>query len=128
MNSAMNSATANWTTGFEKFIELGHANVEAFMAAGKIATKNLENITQEMTETVTTRVDEGNEASRAIFACKDAKAIVDLQQEQIRTFIEKSVSDGTKLSDLSMKAVTETVAPLADRFNATVETMLKPQI
>jgi phasin family protein len=126
--SKMTSTPPNWTAGYEKWVELGNANVEAFMAAGKIATKNMEAFTQEVMETVKARFDEGTEASRAMMACKDAKALVDLQQEQVRSFIESSISDGSKLSELSMKAVSETVAPLADRINANVETLFKPQV
>jgi len=83
--------------------------------------QGFEEIAGKMMGFVSASVQESMAASKAMFECRDVKALVDLQTEQIRKSVDTVVAEGTELSEMSVKTATKAISPLNERFNATVD-------
>jgi phasin family protein len=125
LNQEQATAAMNAFTGWDDVTEIGKENAEAWVASSKIAAQSFEQIADKMMGYVTTSVEEGVATSKAMLECRDVKALVDLQTQQIRKSVDTIVAEGTELSEMSVQAATKAMTPLNERFNATVDKMAK---
>ncbi|MBE9552989.1 MAG: TIGR01841 family phasin, partial [Proteobacteria bacterium] len=61
-----------------------------------------------------------SEAAKALFSAKSFNEAVELQGEIARKSFDKSLSEGTKLSELSLKVANEAFQPIQQQFTAAV--------
>ena len=57
---------------------------------------------------------------------QSSREIVDLQSEYAKTSFDNIVSEGTKISEMTVKVANEALEPINARMNAAVEKMSKP--
>lgn len=121
----MKNGTDAFAKNYESFIDFGNGNVEAVVEAGKIYASGVEKITQEVVKTVKTSVEDNLAVTKAVMACTDPKEWVDLQARQVGKFFDAWLAQGAKLSEMSADAFAKAAAPINQRFNETVEKVVK---
>ena len=121
----MQNGADAFTKSHEQLIELGNRNVEAMAEASKIAATGMEQITQEVLTSVRTSFEDGFAVTRAAITCKDPQELFDLQTTQFRKFVDSWITEGTKLSEMSLKTFTDAMAPINSRVNENVEKIVK---
>lgn len=114
------------STEYERMKEMSTGNVEAVMSAGKIAASGFEDIAREMTNYFKTTVEDSVSASSALLACKDIQEVYDLQTKQAQKFWDLWLTESTKLSEMSYKMVSDSMAPISERVTASVNEFNKP--
>lgn len=124
-NQEQASAAMNAFKGWDEFAEIGKENAEAVVASGKLAAQGFEEIADKLMGYVTASVEDGVATSKAMLECRDVKAWMDLQSQQIRKSVDTLVAEGTELSEMSVQTATKAMAPLSERFSATVSKWTK---
>ena len=125
MEKTMKNGTDAFAKNYESFIDFGNGNVEAVIEASKIYASGMEKITREVANCVKASVEVNLAATKAVLACKDPKDLVDLQAQQVGKFFDTWLAEGTRFSEMSIDAVTKAAAPINQRFNETVEKVVK---
>jgi len=120
-NQEQTTAAMNAFKGWDDITEIGKENAEAWVASGKIAAQGFEQIADKMMGYVTASVEESVATSKAMLECRDVKALVDLQTQQVRKSVDSIVAEGTELSEMSVQTATNAISPLSERFTATVD-------
>jgi phasin family protein len=121
----MKNGTDAFAKNYESFIDFGNGNVEAVVEASKIYASGVEKITQEVVNGVKTSVEENLAATKAVMACTDPKEWVDMQARQAGKFFDAWLAQGAKISEMSADAFAKAAAPINQRFNETVEKVVK---
>ena len=121
----MKNGTDAFAKNYESFIDFGNGNVEAVVEASKIYASGVEKITQEVVNGVKTSVEDNLAVTKAVMACTDPQELVDLQARQVGKFFDAWLAQGAKLSEMSVDALTKAAAPINQRFNETVEKVVK---
>ena len=121
----MKNGTDAFVKNYESFIDFGNGNVEAVVEASKIYASGVEKITQEVVNGVKISVEDNLAVTKAAMACTDPKEWADLQARQVGKFFDAWLAQGAKLSEMSVDAVTKAAAPINQRFNETVEKVVK---
>lgn len=124
-NQEQATAAMDAFKGWDDFTEIGKENAEAWAASGKIAAQGVEQIADKVMGLVTASVEDGVATSKAMLECRDVKALVDLQTQQVRKSVDTIVAEGTELSEMSVQAATKAMTPINERFNATVDKLAK---
>ncbi len=120
-NQEQTTRAMNAFKGWDDLTEIGKGNAEAFVASGKIAAEGFEAIADKWMGLMTASVEEGVAASKAALECRDVKALVDLQTQQVRKSVDTLVAESTELSEISVQTATKALTPISERFTATVD-------
>ncbi|CCQ74283.1 phasin family protein [Magnetospira sp. QH-2] len=112
--------------GYEDMMTVGRANMEAFIQSANIFVKGYQDLTQEALKLAQTSMEDSLVNTKALFACKDIKALSDLQVSLVRGGYESFVTESRKLTEKSVKLTEEAMLPLAERANVTVASLSKP--
>ncbi|MGE5505498.1 MAG: phasin family protein [Actinomycetota bacterium] len=110
---------------YEDAIALAKDNVDAVVKAGTILTQGLQDLGKSVFGLAQETLEEQVSLSKALFGAKTLRELFDLQSTLVKTNFDKLVSEGTRLSDRSVKLVEEAMAPIHDQVNATVDRMVK---
>lgn len=119
-------ATAAVTQGYGDFAALQKDAFDALMRSGEILAKGAEALGKEYFAFAQKTAEAGNEAAKALMAAKSVTEFVQLQSDFIRINLDKSVGEGTKLSEMSLKIASEAFEPLQKQMTAAVEAGMKP--
>ncbi|WP_189046016.1 phasin family protein [Aliidongia dinghuensis] len=112
--------------GYEDFAAFGKANLDAFVQANTLFAKGIEELSKEVVSLTQSSLESSAAATKAIFAAKTLKDVVELQADFAKTSFEKLVANSTKLGELTVKLATDSAAPLGARVTAAAEKALKP--
>lgn len=107
--------------GYDEFAALQKDGVDALIKAGEIWAKGAEEFGKAYMALAQEAAEANSEAAKAILSAKSLKEVVDLQGEIARKSFDKSLSEGTKLSELSLKVANEAFQPIQQQFTAAVE-------
>lgn len=107
--------------GYDEFAAIQKDGMDAFIKAGEIWAKGAEDIGKAYMAFVQETAESGSEAAKAFLSAKSLKDVFDLQGEIARKTFDKSLSEGKKLSELSLKVVNDAFQPIQKQFAATVE-------
>lgn len=107
--------------GYDDFAAMQKEGMDAFIKAGEIWAKGAEDLGKAYFAFVQEAAESGSEATKAILSAKSLKDVFDLQGEIARKNFDKSLSEGKKFSELSIKVVNETFQPIQKQFAAVVE-------
>ena len=107
--------------GYDEFAALQKNGVDALIKAGEIWAKGAEEFGKAYMALAQETAEANSEAAKAILSAKSLKEVVDLQGEIARKSFDKSLSEGTKLSELSLKVANEALQPIQQQFTAAVE-------
>lgn len=110
---------------YDKLMTAGNENMEAVVSAGKIAAAGFEKVNQEVLAYAKTQMEESMAISREMMGCKDVNDFFGLQSEVSRKMLDSWMAESSKLTEMSLKTLTDAMAPLTDRVNANMETVSK---
>jgi len=114
--------------GYEDFAAFGKANLEAFVQANTLFAKGIESLSKEVVSLAQSSLESSTAATKAIFAAKTLKDVVELQADFAKTSFEKLVANSTKIGEMTVKLATDSAAPIGARVTAASEKALKPTV
>ncbi|UCH74101.1 MAG: phasin family protein [Rhodospirillales bacterium] len=119
-------AAAVAAQGYGDFAVLQKEAFDALVRSGEILTKGAEALGKEYLAFAQEAAEANNQAAKALMGAKSVTEFVQLQSDYFRISLDKSVDEGTKLSEMSMKIATEAFEPLQKQMTAAVEAGIKP--
>lgn len=123
---AIVKAGADAFKGYEDLIAFNKDNVDAFVKCGTLFAQGMQEINKVVLGLAQTSMEDGVNATKAMFACKSVKDVVAVQSDLAKNNYETLVTEGKKLSEMSLKLAETVGAPLAARVNLAVEKLTKP--
>lgn len=106
--------------GYDEFAALQKESVDALIKAGAIWAKGAEDFGKAYLALAQETAEANSDAAKALFSAKSFKEAVELQGEIARKSFDKSLSEGTKLSELSLKVANEAFEPIQQQLTAAV--------
>ncbi len=110
---------------YEDIVGFGKEAVDAWVQAGTIFTRGFHDIGSKVFGIAQGVVEDNVTASKQLLAAKTIRDVVDLQTSFSRTQFDRLVAEGSHLSDLSVKLVEESFAPLGQKVNAVIDKLVK---
>lgn len=107
--------------GYDDFAVLQKDGVDALIKAGEIWARGAEDFGKAYLALAQEAAEVNSEAAKAILSAKSLKEVVDLQGDFARKGFDKSLSEGAKLSELSLKVANEAFQPIQQQFTAAIE-------
>jgi len=111
---------------YEDVAKLGKGGVDAFVAAGNVATKGVETLNAEVLSFAKAQYEDNVAATKAVLAAKTLQEVVELQNEFAKSAFEAYSAQVTKLSEVAAKLAQDAFAPINAQVQATVEKLVKP--
>ena len=106
--------------GYDEFAALQKEGVDALIKAGAIWAKGAEDFGKAYLALAQETAEANSDAAKALFSAKSLEEAVELQGEIARKSFDKSLSEGTKLSELSLKVANEAFQPIQQQLTAVV--------
>ena len=106
----------------EQLAKFHQGNLEAMIKASQIFATGLQDISKHVAENAKATLEESVSTFRALTTEKSVKEALELQTSFAKASIEKAMSEGSKLTETSLKLAEQAYAPLTARVNAAVET------
>jgi len=119
-------AASQFVKNYEAYTAFTKGNVEAVVASGTIAVKGLEDLSKASIAYTQSSYESSVAASKAALSAKSLREITDLQTSFAKSAFDSALSEGTKLTELSVKVTKEALQPLSARVNVAVEQLSKP--
>lgn len=111
--------------GLEEVTELSKQNLDAVAESTTLLAQGCQEINSALLGFAQNSMQTGLNACKSLMDCKSMQDALDLHTAYARDFFEGMVSEGTRISELSVRVANEAFEPVRDRVNATVEKMLK---
>ncbi|MFC3227592.1 phasin family protein [Marinibaculum pumilum] len=111
---------------FETFGSFGRENFDAWVQASNSAAKLFENMNAEHLAFTKAQVDDTVAAAKAMMGAKTLQELYDLQNDYMKSSMDAMMQQSTKLGEMSTKLSKETFEPLNERFQQTVDKMMRP--
>jgi phasin family protein len=112
--------------GYDDVKVEGQVTFDAVTRASTVFTKGVEAFGQEVIAYAQSSVAQNVEAVKALTTAKTFKDMIELQTGFARASFDQFLAESAKLSELSVKVATETVAPLQDRASVAAKKIWKP--
>lgn len=107
---------------YEDVVAFNKDNMEAVVNSSTILTEGLKEVSEGVVAYAQSSVKENVEATKALFDCKDAKTLADLQAKIAKESYEKFLAEAGKISSASTKLAEDAWAPITARVNVAFET------
>ena len=109
------------TEAAEQLADVAKANVEAFVAAGRIAATGAKSLGQDIVARGREGVEQASEAVKTLAEAKSPTEFFQLQSEIARTSFDRMVSEGSRLTESLVKLTGEAIQPLSNRASQNIE-------
>jgi len=109
----------------EELVSLGQGNFAALLKAGQIWTTGLQQLATQVAASAQASLGETLAVFTALSSAKSPQDALHLQTKLVRSALEKTLADSSRIGDASVKLLEHTLAPLAVRATLTVETFSK---
>ncbi|MBP7066649.1 phasin family protein [Ferrovibrio sp.] len=106
--------------------KLSKDGVEAFVAAGTVASKGVENLNADLLAFAKSQYEGNIAAAKAIIAAKTLQEVVELQNGFTKSAFEAYTAQFSKFSEAATKLAQDSFAPINAQVQATVEKLVKP--
>lgn len=116
---------------FKGFDEIqGHSrdNLSAVMKANAAAVKGLEEIGRAWFDLTQGVLDQSVSTTKAMMTARSLREVADVQNDYAKAAFDSFVAEGSRLSEISIKATNEAFAPLSERVSVMVEKFAKPMV
>lgn len=110
----------------ENLLDLSKESADAVMASGSQWVKGLQGLAQSMVDFVHSSIEDAVAHSQAAASVKSVRELVQLQRSFARSGLEKTIAEGTRLSEDSLRLVEAVSTPLSRRVEKTVQELVKP--
>lgn len=105
----------------EEMSQLGQGNVEALVAASKVAAKGVETLGQEVAEFGRKSFEEASAALKSFAEVKSPTDLFRLQSEFAKSQFESMIAESSKMSEAMMKLAGDVAQPLTSRYSVAAE-------
>ena len=122
---AVEQAQAAALKSYEDIVGFGKETVEALVQAGSIFSRGVQDISTKVIGIAQNVVEQNVSVSKQILAAKTIRDVVDLQTAFSREQFDHLVNEGSHLSDLSVKLVEDSFAPLGQKVNEAIDKLVK---
>lgn len=119
-------AGADMFKGYEDVTVFGKDNLDAFMTTSTLLAEGLRDLNKVWFDLAQNSLERNAAATKAVFECKSVNEFADVQNDLMKENLEKIVTEGRKISDMSMKLAEEVTAPLNSRVAAAMDKVAKP--
>jgi phasin family protein len=114
-------------TQMEKCADLGKSNMEAMTQCSTVMAKGFEEMSKNMMSWMQSAMEQGMATSKQMLSVKTLREMIDLQTEFMRSFMDNSMAETTKLGEISTRVANQAIAPISARVNEFVETIASNQ-
>ena len=104
-----------------EFADIAKANVEAIVAAGRIAASGAQSLGQDVVARGREGVEQASNAVRSLAEAKSPTEFFQLQSELAKASFDRLVSEGSRLTESVVKLAGEAIQPLSNRASANAE-------
>ena len=108
-----------------ELVSLGQGNFAAVLQAGQIWTTGLQQLATQVAASAQASLGETLAVFTALSSAKSPQHALDLQTKLVRSAVEKTLADSSRIADASVKLLEQTLAPLTARATLKVETFSK---
>lgn len=122
----LEKASANAFKAYEELSQFQKDNYAAYVTASAILAKGAEDVGKAWFAFTQDSLENVAQTAKALLGAKTLREAVDLQNEWAKSNLDKLVTEGSRLSELTVKVTNEALAPLNARVNVAVEKLLKP--
>ena len=119
-------ASAAATQGYGDFTAFQKDAFDALVRSSEILARGAEALGKEYFAFAQHTATANSEAAKALLAARSLQEVVDLQSKMVRTNFDKSVDEGGKISEMSLKIASDAFEPLQKQISVAVETAMKP--
>ncbi len=110
---------------YEEVIAFGKDNVDAMVKANALFVKGVQDLNKEIFAIAQAAIEENAAVAKKMLGCKSVQDAVAIQSDVVKTSYEKAMTDGRKISDLTVKLAEVASEPITKRVNVTVEKFTK---
>ena len=100
-------------------------NMDALMAAGDIWFKGYEAIGKACFAYAQETAEKGAEVAKAVMSAKSVQDAIDVQTDFAKQRFDSMATESAKISEMSVKATNEALAPIQKRFDDSVSKFMK---
>jgi len=118
-------AGAEMFKGYEDVSGFSKENIDAVMASSAVLSKGLQDFNKTWFALAQDAMEQNVAATKKMLGCKNVAEVVEVQSDLAKANYDKAVTEGRKLSDMTIKLAEEATAPITSRVNSTVETFTK---
>jgi len=118
-------ASASTAEKIGDMAEFNRSNAEAIVAASLTYMKGMEELRGAFIELVQAQCQSGIAASQALMRCKSLPTLAATHSEFTKNSIDRTLANGTKLTEIARKVAEETIAPIHQRITEAVKSMPK---
>lgn len=115
-------------TTAEELMSFQQGNFEAMMKSGQIWATGLQDLGRHWAASAQAQMDETMGTVKAMTAVKSLREAVELQSTLARSSVEKVVTEGSKITDVTMKLAEQTLAPITARLSLAAERFGRPTV
>ena len=115
----------NYTRAYGEFSKFSQETLGVYMKAGEIFAKGAEDIGQAVFKLAKVTAETNAEAAKAVFAAKTINDVVDVQNDFALESYQTLFSEGTKISELSLKVAHEAFEPLKEQLHSSMAKTMK---
>ncbi|MBC27912.1 MAG: hypothetical protein CMM41_11955 [Rhodospirillaceae bacterium] len=115
----------NYTQAYGEFSKFGQETLGVYMKASEIFVRGAEDIGQAYFQLAKVTAETNADAAKAVFAAKTLNDVVDVQNEFARESYQTLFSEGTKISELSLKVAHEAFEPLKEQMHGSIKKTMK---
>lgn len=114
--------------GFDEIQVHSRDNLSAVMKANAAAVKGFEEIGRAWFGLTQGVLDQSVSATKAMMTARSLREVADVQNDYAKAAFDSLVAEGSRLSEISIKATNEAFAPLSERVSVMVEKFAKPMV
>ena len=115
----------NYSRAYGEFSKFGQETLGVYMRAGEIFVKGAEDIGQAYFKLAKVTAETNAEAAKAVFAAKTINDVVDVQNDFALESCQTLFTEGTKISELSLKLAHEAFEPLKEQMHSSMAKAMK---
>ena len=102
---------------YEDVVGFSKDALEAWAQSGSVLSRGLQDIGQKFFGLAQAVIEQNINASKQLLTVKTIREVVDLHQSLSKEQVEHLLAEGSHLSDLSIKLVEESLAPISQKVN-----------
>jgi len=111
--------------GYDDIAVASKDYMDALIAAGDIWFKGYEEIGKACFAYAQETAELGAEAAKAVMSAKTVQDVIDLQTDFAKQRFDSMTSEGAKISEMSVKAMNDAMAPIQKRIDDSVTKFMK---
>jgi len=111
---------------FDAMAGFQRANLEAMVAAGSMAMKGVEALSQQMLAFNTKTMEDGIANTERLLACKSVPEALEAQTQCAMAQMQQALTHGSKMADLTLKLAGDLAEPLQARVSQAAKMLGKP--